>query len=53
MVCRAQQAFETLKLTFGENKCFLLQINSYQGTTPGDCTDPWMKFLKKHPKSVS
>ncbi|KAJ6641577.1 Trafficking protein particle complex subunit 8 [Pseudolycoriella hygida] len=50
-ITKAQQAFETLKLTFGDNKCFLLQINSYQGTTPGDCTDPWMKFLKKHPKS--
>lgn len=37
-------------MQFGEHRCFLLQINSYQGVAPVDCPDPWLKYLKKHPK---
>lgn len=53
MKYRAQQAYESLKLQFGEHRCFLLQINSYQGIAPTDCPDPWLKYLKKHPKPDS
>lgn len=48
----AQQAFETLKLTFGDNKCFLVQINSEQTPSTNDETDPWLKFLRRQPKMV-
>ncbi|XP_055701320.1 trafficking protein particle complex subunit 8 isoform X2 [Phlebotomus papatasi] len=46
-ITKAQQAFESLKMTYGENKCFLVQINSFQGT-PGECPDPWLRYLKRH-----
>lgn len=46
---RAQQSFEQLKSLYGEDKCFLLQINSHQGA-PGECPDPWLRFLKKQLK---
>lgn len=48
----AQQAFETLKLTFGDNKCFLVQINSQQTPSTSDIIDPWLKFLRRQPKMV-
>lgn len=48
----AQQAFETLKLTFGDNKCFLVQINSQQTPSTNDIIDPWLKFLRRQPKMV-
>lgn len=51
--CSAQQAFETLKLTFGDNKCFLVQINSQQTPSTNDIIDPWLKFLRRQPKMVS
>lgn len=44
---RAQQGFESLKSTFGDNKCFLVQINS-QKDNKSDATDPWLKYLKKY-----
>lgn len=44
---KAQQAFEVLKSTYGDHKCFLLQINSHQGP-PMECPDPWLRYLKKH-----
>uniref|UniRef100_A0A1Y9HER4 Uncharacterized protein n=1 Tax=Anopheles funestus TaxID=62324 RepID=A0A1Y9HER4_ANOFN len=47
---KAQQAFEGLKSTYGEHKCFLLQINSHGGP-PADCPDPWLRYLKKHQRS--
>uniref|UniRef100_A0A240PL03 Trafficking protein particle complex subunit 8 n=1 Tax=Anopheles epiroticus TaxID=199890 RepID=A0A240PL03_9DIPT len=47
---KAQQAFEGLKSTYGEHKCFLLQINSHGGP-PAECPDPWLRFLKKHQRS--
>uniref|UniRef100_A0A1B0CIG6 Putative er-golgi trafficking trapp i complex 85 kDa subunit n=1 Tax=Lutzomyia longipalpis TaxID=7200 RepID=A0A1B0CIG6_LUTLO len=49
-ITKAQQAFESLKMTYGENKCFLLQINSLQGT-PGECPDPWLRYLKRHARA--
>lgn len=52
-ITMAQQNFESLKLSFGENKCFLLAINSQQGQASSDSADPWLKFLNRHPKSVS
>ena len=48
---RAQQGFESMKATFGENKCFLLQINS-QKESMSDSPDPWLKYLKKYHKAV-
>ncbi|GAB0097816.1 trafficking protein particle complex subunit 8 [Sergentomyia squamirostris] len=48
-ITKAQQAFESMKMTYGENKCFLMQINSLQGT-PGECPDPWLRYLKRHPR---
>ncbi|XP_053675032.1 trafficking protein particle complex subunit 8 [Anopheles nili] len=47
---KAQQAFDGLKSTYGEHKCFLLQINSHGGP-PADCPDPWLRYLKKHHRS--
>ncbi|XP_058458900.1 trafficking protein particle complex subunit 8 [Malaya genurostris] len=47
---KAQQAFEGLKSTYGDHKCFLLQINSHQGP-PMECPDPWLRYLKKHQRS--
>lgn len=49
----AQQAFETLKLTFGDTKCFLVQINSQQTPSTNDIIDPWLKFLRRQPKMVN
>jgi trafficking protein particle complex subunit 8 len=49
-VFRAQQSFESLKSIFGDNKCFLVKINSHQGP-PSDCPDPWLRYLKRHHKS--
>lgn len=49
----AQQAFETLKLAFGDSKCFLLQINSHQSPAPNDSIDPWLKFLRRQTKNVN
>lgn len=48
---RAQQAFDTLKLTFGDNRCFLIQVNSYQGQTQNDCADLWSKYLRRQAKA--
>lgn len=47
---RAQQPFELLKSTFGEMKCFLLQINSGNSQIQQDVPDYWKKFLRRHPK---
>lgn len=50
---RAQQAFDTLKKMFGDNKCFLVQINSQQEPAPSDSIDPWLKFLRRPTKTVN
>uniref|UniRef100_A0A182JH40 Uncharacterized protein n=1 Tax=Anopheles atroparvus TaxID=41427 RepID=A0A182JH40_ANOAO len=47
---KAQQAFDGLKSSYGEHKCFLLQINSHSGA-PADCPDPWLRYLKRHQRS--
>ncbi|XP_055532257.1 trafficking protein particle complex subunit 8 [Wyeomyia smithii] len=47
---KAQQAFEGLKSTYGDHKCFLVQINSHQGP-PMECPDPWLRYLKKHQRT--
>lgn len=53
-ICSAQQAFETLKLTFGDNKCFLVQINSQQNpSSNNNIIDPWLKFLRRQNKAVN
>lgn len=50
-ISKAQQAFESLQLTFGENRCFLLQINSMTtADVDATTTDPWLKYLKQHPR---
>lgn len=49
-ISTAQQSFELLKSTFGENKCFLVQINSVSGN-PTECPDPWIRYIKRQPKS--
>ncbi|XP_062542620.1 trafficking protein particle complex subunit 8 [Armigeres subalbatus] len=49
-ISKAQQAFDGLKSTYGDHKCFLLQINSHQGP-PMECPDPWMRYLKKHQRT--
>lgn len=50
---RAQQNYESLKLSFGENKCFLLAINSQQGSPSSEAPDLWLKFLNRHQKTVN
>lgn len=48
---RAQQSYESLKLTFGEHRCFLLQINSNPASNTDSAVDPWIKYLRRHPRS--
>lgn len=50
-LCSAQQAFESLKVTFGDDKCFLVPINSQQTPSSNDIVDPWLKFLRRQTKS--
>lgn len=51
-ISKAQQAFENLKATFGDNRCFLIQINSLKEPN-GNQTDLWIKFMKNFQKTVS
>ncbi|XP_055378418.1 trafficking protein particle complex subunit 8 [Condylostylus longicornis] len=49
-ISKAQQTYEILKSTFGDNKCFLVAINSL--TEPSsEAVDPWTNYLKRAPKS--
>lgn len=49
---RAQQSYESLKLTFGEHRCFLIQINSQ--SPPNDaCSDLWTKYLRRQLKGTA
>lgn len=50
-VTSAQQAFESLKVTFGNDKCFLVPINSQQTPSSNDIIDPWLKFLRRQSKA--
>lgn len=48
-ITKAQQGFEALKSTYGENRCFLIQINSVTESSV-ECPDPWLRYLKRHPR---
>lgn len=48
---RAQQGFELLKSTFGNNKCFLVSINSMEGNAPNGIPDYWTNYIKRQPKT--
>lgn len=48
---RTQQGFEAIKSVYGENKCFLLQVNSNE-TAQTDIVDVWVKFIKRQQKGV-
>lgn len=40
-------------MTFGDNKCFLVQINSHVGPAPAgpSVADVWVKYLIRHTKA--
>lgn len=48
---RAQQGYEMLKSTFGDTKCFLIQINSLDSNVTSEVPDYWAPFLRRQPKS--
>lgn len=47
---KAQQGFEAIKSVYGDNKCFLLQINSNQKAQT-DVADVWIKFIRQHQRN--
>uniref|UniRef100_A0A1B0B6W0 Trafficking protein particle complex subunit 8 n=1 Tax=Glossina palpalis gambiensis TaxID=67801 RepID=A0A1B0B6W0_9MUSC len=47
---RAQQSYELLKSTFIDSKCFLIQVNSLDGTITSEIPDYWTAFIKRQPK---
>lgn len=49
-ISKAQQAFENLKGTFGDNRCFLIQINSLKEPNNSQ-TDCWIKYMKTYHKN--
>jgi hypothetical protein len=51
-ISKAQLGFENLKAAFGDNKCFLIQINSLKEANSSQ-TDHWIKFMKNYQKNVS
>lgn len=57
LVRSAQQSYESLKLTFGEHRCFLLQINSQapapHGATDTTTVDMWAKYLRRRHQQPS
>lgn len=42
-----------MKMTFGDNRCFLVQINSNETPTSNANNDPWQKYLKRQPKQTN
>ncbi|EDV97571.1 trafficking protein particle complex subunit 8 [Drosophila grimshawi] len=48
---RAQQGFELLKSTFGDNRCFLVSINSTDPNSASDIQDYWRTYIKRQPKA--
>nr|XP_014088536.1 trafficking protein particle complex subunit 8 [Bactrocera oleae] len=50
-ISKAQQGYELLKSTFGDNKCFLVQINSLDATVPGEVPDYWSTYIKRQPRN--
>jgi trafficking protein particle complex subunit 8 len=51
-ISRAQQNFDNLKATFGDNRCFLIQINTLKEANTNQ-SDVWIKFMKNYHKNVS
>lgn len=49
---RAQLNFDNLKATFGDNRCFLIQINTLKEANSSQ-SDVWIKFMKNFQKHVS
>ena len=47
---RAQQGYEMLKSTFGDTKCFLIQINSLDSNVTSEVPDYWSPYLRRQPK---
>lgn len=47
---KAQQGFENLKATFGENRSFLIQINSQKSHPNSEQPDVWGPYLKRYHK---
>lgn len=50
-ISKAQQGFENLKAAFGDNRCFLIQINSQKDQPNLDQPDVWAKFVKNYHKT--
>ncbi|XP_053954695.1 trafficking protein particle complex subunit 8 [Anastrepha ludens] len=50
-ISKAQQGYELLKSTFGNSKCFLVQINSLDATVSGEVPDYWATYIKRQPKN--
>lgn len=48
---KAQQSYELLKATFGDNRCFLIQINSLAAGVSGDIPDYWASYIRRPPKA--
>jgi trafficking protein particle complex subunit 8 len=51
-ITKAQQGYENMKATFGDDRCFLIQINSQKDHPNIDHPDYWAKFIKNYNKSV-
>ncbi|XP_067647513.1 trafficking protein particle complex subunit 8 [Eurosta solidaginis] len=50
-ISKAQQGYELLKSTFGDSKCFLVQINSLDPNVTGEVPDYWATYIKRQPKT--
>lgn len=50
-ISKVQQNFENLKGTFGDNRCFLIQINSQKDQPNLEQPDVWAKFMKNYHKT--
>lgn len=48
---KVQQGFEHLKAAFGDNRCFLIQINSQKDNPNTEQVDVWAKFVKNYHKT--
>lgn len=49
-ISRAQQNFDNMKGTFGDNRCFLIQINTLKEANANQ-PDVWIKFMKSFHKT--
>lgn len=50
-ISKAQQGFENLKATFGDNRCFLVQVNSQKDHPNMEQADVWASFIKHYHKT--